>query len=107
MITVIAIAEGGEAHIRRYDTDDVRDARNRFVQDWIDGNVPWEWWEYHGPHCTVDTPAFTPEFLKEHGFDDEPSPEKTEGVTIYTWWCITGIHGSDEHFVTGYFIPSK
>lgn len=107
MFVVIAIAEAGESHIRRYETDNARDARNRFVQDWIDEKVQWEWWEYYGPNCTVDNPAFTPDFLRQEGFHNEPAPEEIEGVTIYTWWCITGNHGSDEHFVTGYFIPSK
>ena len=107
MITLIAINENGETHIRRYSTDSTREARDLFVHEWINGGITWLWWEYYGPHCTVDNPAFTPTFLTENGFDDEPAPLEDEGVIIYSWFCATGIHGSDEHFVTGYFVPSR
>ena|SRR6266699_554093 len=107
MITAIVIDECGQVHIRRYDTDNPRDARNRFVNEWIAGGIVWEHFELYGPNCTVDNPAFTPAFLREHGYEDEPPPLVEQGVTVYQWFCATGPHGSDEHIVVAYFVPSK
>ena len=107
MITVIAFNDFLETIIKRYDVNDIKAARDLFVMDWINGVVEWDNFEYHGKGCTVDNPAFTPAFLEEHGFDDEPQPEIIEGVYIYTRWCIIADHGSDEHYVNGHFIPTK
>lgn len=107
MITAIVIDQSGQSHIRRYDTSDPREARNRFVEEWMRGAVVWEYFEFFGPNCRVENPAFTPQFLRSHGFEDEPPPIVEQGVTIYTWFCATGLHGSDEHVVTGYFVPSR
>ncbi len=107
MITVIASNDFYETVIRRYDVDEYQQARNLFVLDWIGGVIGWNNFEYYGEGCEVDNPAFTPEFLKEHGFDDEPPPQFIEGVCIYQWDCVTGIHGSDEHWVIGYFTQTK
>jgi len=107
MMTIILINESGEAHIRRYPVNDAQAARDCVVRDWIAGRIQWEWVEYHGPNCTVDNPAFTPEFLRENGYENEPPPVVQEGVTIYSWFCATGPNGSDEHFVTGYFVLSQ
>lgn len=106
MITVIAVNDAGESRIRRYMVDDVKTARNSFVNEWIDGEIVWDYFEFYGPNCEVENPAFSPDFLRRAGFDDEPGPVREEGVTIYEWFCAVGPHGSDEHTVTGYFIPS-
>jgi hypothetical protein len=107
MITAIVVDQCGQSQIRRYDTDNPRVARNRFVQEWIAGGIVWEHFEFFGPNCRVENPAFAPEFLQKHGFEDEIPPLVHEGVTIYTWKCVTGPHGSDEHIVLGYFVPSR
>jgi hypothetical protein len=105
---VVAITYGGtETHIRRYSTDDPATAIRLFTLDWIEGRVQWHYFEFFGPGCTVDNPAFTPEFLREHCLDEQRYREPTiiEGVHVWDWYCCTGIHGSDEHLVTGYFVP--
>jgi hypothetical protein len=107
MITVIANNDFYETIIKKYDVNEFPKARNLFVWDWINSVFSWNNFEYFGTGCKVENPAFTPEFLKQHGFDDEPSPIFIEGVCIYSWFCITGIHGSDEHYVTAYFIQTK
>jgi hypothetical protein len=105
MVTAIVTYSSAETHIRRYDTDDPHAAMQLFIHDWIAGRVVWEWWEFSGPHCTTEVPAFTPDFLREHCLNDCYNERITEGVHIWDWYCCTGIHGSDEHIVTGYFIP--
>lgn len=107
MVTAIVTYGCGETHIRRYDTDDPVQAKLSFIRDWINGEVQWRWFEFHGPECTVKVPAFTPEFLQDHCLDDEFSYRFESGVHIWEWECITGIHGSDEHIVTGYFVPNE
>ena len=104
MFTVIAYSDAGETQIRRYAVDSFREAWELFMESWIAGEFTWEHFEYYGPNCTVENPAFTPEFLRRHDFGSDGDPIVEEGVIIYTWWCITGRHGSDEHFVTGYFV---
>jgi hypothetical protein len=107
MMTAILINEAAESHVRRYPVEDVRAARDCIMRDWIDGLIQWKHFEYYGKNCTVETPAFSPGFLQQHGYEDEPRPIVEDGVTIYTWFCATGPHGSDEHCVTGYFVPSR
>jgi len=107
MVTAIVTYGSGETHIRRYNTPNPTEAKRQFIQDWIDGKVQWHWFEFHGPECTVEVPAFTPDFLREHCLNDEFSFRVEEGVHIWEWYCCTGIHGSDEHIVTGYFIPHE
>jgi hypothetical protein len=107
MITAIVINMSGEAQIRRYDTNNPREARDWFVQEWIDGRVIWKSWEFYGPNCTAKAPAFSPDFLQESGFGEslpELLPASMLNVTVYQWCCITGPHGSDEHIVIGYFV---
>src|SRR4051812_39807022 len=58
MITGIVIDQYGQSHIRRYATDDPREARDRFVQDWIDGGVIWEHSELHGELACVRSAVF-------------------------------------------------
>lgn len=106
MITAIVINEICEPQIRHYATDHPRVARDGFIQDWIEGKIVWEHSEFYGPNCTIENPAFSPAFLSKYGFEDEPPPLLENGVIVYTWTCITGGHGSDEHTVTGYFIRS-
>lgn len=107
MITAILMDQRGQSHIRRYQTDNPREARNKFVDEWIARTIVWEDFEFYGPNCSVENPAFTPDFLRQNGYEDEPAPVVENGVTIYEWFCATGPHGSDEHIVTGYFVPSK
>jgi hypothetical protein len=107
MVTAIAVYSSGEAHIRRCDTDDPLEARRMFIQEWIDGKIEWHFFELFGPECTVDNPAFTPDFLREAYLDSEYVYEIQRGADIWEWYCCTGIHGSDEHIVTGYFVPHE
>lgn len=107
MITVIANNDFYETVIKKYDVNLFWRARDLFVNDWISGVVGWNNVEYYGIGCEVENPAFTPDFLAKHGFDDDALPEFIEGVCVYQWNCITGIHGSDEHWVVGYFIQTK
>jgi hypothetical protein len=107
MITAIVTCGSGETHIRRYDTDDPAQAKRSFIEDWINGKVQWQYFEFDGPECDVAVPAFTPEFLQEECLDDYYSYRIEEGVHIWEWYCCTGIHGSDEHLITGYFVPHE
>ena len=109
MITAIVFDMGGDTKIRRYDTDDPFEAKRLFIREWIEGKITWDHFEFYGPQCTVTVPAFSPEFLEDHCLSDE-SNEGTylginEGVHVWEWLCITGIHGSDEHIVKGFFVP--
>ncbi len=107
MVTAIVTYDSGETHIRRYDMDDPIEAKRNFIWDWITGEVQWQWLEFYGSEYSVDVPAFTPEFLQEHCLNDEYSYRVESGVHIWEWYCCTGIHGSDEHIVTGYFVPHE
>lgn len=104
MTILIAINDYCPPQIHRYETDDPVEAMSQFLRDWIAGDVSWDVSAYYGPNCTVDNPAFTPEFL-ESLLDDYDTYKVKNGVYIWTWWCITGIHGSDEHYVSAYVIP--
>lgn len=104
MTILIAINDCCMPQIHRYETDDPVDAKNQFLRDWIAGDVSWDFFEYYGPSCAVSNPAFTPDFLESFLTEDDEYEIK-DGVHVWTWWCITGIHGSDEHYVTAYVIP--
>lgn len=104
MTILIAMNDYCPPQIHRYETDDPVEAKSQFLRDWIAGDVSWDFAEYHGPSCRVDNPAFTPEFLQEILDDDDESVIQN-GVHVWTWWCIKGIHGSDEHYVSAYVIP--
>jgi hypothetical protein len=77
------------------------------MQEWSQCKIVWEEPEYFAPEKD-DQPAFTPEYVKNYRFEDDFREYPVEeGVTIYDVWCITGIHGSDEHFVQLYCVPSR
>ncbi|MEP6944601.1 MAG: hypothetical protein ABJA02_01700 [Acidobacteriota bacterium] len=103
MTVLIVSNDYFQTHILRYDTDDSHVAKNLFLSDWSEGRIEWDSFEYYGPGCSVENPAFTPDFVRGLMPFDEPY-EVIEKVHVWTWWCITGIHGSDEHYVTGYFV---
>ena len=107
MITLIIMEMmSARQHIRRYDTDDPKVARERFVEEWITRGIEWDDPQMDGPNCTVDNPAFTVEFLRQ--YEDEDQPELIEeGVSVQYWWCKRGPRFDDEIGVVGYFVPSR
>lgn len=107
MVTAIVTYGTLETHIRRYDTLDALEAKRRFIRDWINGDVEWKYFEFYGPNCSARVPAFSPEFLERACLDDKHSYRVESGVHIWEWYCCTGIHGSDEHIVSGYFVPHE
>lgn len=104
MTVVIASGDSYQTVIRRYDTDDPFVAKRLFLTDWAEGSIQWDYFEYFGPSCTVANPAFPPVLVSAFIDEDDPGPEITEGVHTWTWWHVTGIHGSDEHYVVAHFI---
>ncbi len=115
MVTVVAIDEAGETHLRRYLVETPAEAKDAFIAEWIAGGIAWQNYEYASPERGINQPwhtpgrllAFTPEFLEETANDVLHWHHEETGVTEYEWRCVLGIHGSDEHSVTGYFIPSR
>jgi hypothetical protein len=108
MVTAIVTYQQIETHIRRYDTNDPHEAMRLFLQDWIAGRVEWKFVDdFYGPNCAAEVPAFTPEFLRQNCLNNpEFKPSVIEGVHIQQWYCCNGDHDSNEHTVTGYFIPA-
>ena len=101
MITAIVTDGNAQPQIRRYDTDNPRQARDWFVQEWIDGGVVWEYFEFAGPNCTEERPIFSPDYLREHGFKEDPWEIKLN-VFMYEWSCFN--NRGDRHTVRGHFV---
>jgi hypothetical protein len=85
LVTAVVIDEMGQHHIRLYDTNDLREAGNSFVKDWIEGKVFWENDDYYGHGCSASVPAFDPLFLMKNGMN-EKDERFAKGVLIHTWW---------------------
>lgn len=104
-VSVIVDYESAETHVRTYEATDVPDAKRQFIQDWIDGKVEWEWDAFWAPSRTENSPAFTPEFLRDRCAADCQPDEVVEEVHIFRWRCKPDPAFPDEHTVVGYFVP--
>jgi hypothetical protein len=102
-VTAIVIDMSCQEHIRHYQTDSVNQAHDFLIQEWVDGGVIWNSWEFAGPNCTAEVPAFSPEYLRSNCFNEEPR-DVILNVTVFEWWCCTGRPDSDDHLVYGYFV---
>ena len=115
MYAIVALSSGSENVLRVYDVNTPQEARDQFVKDWLGGVVTWEYYEFWNPKRPVAEEAsltsgcvFTPEFIRGGGPEaDIEDYDEATGIATFEWWCITGIHGSDEHFVSAYCIPYR
>lgn len=100
MITVILVNVTHEAITRRYDTNSFDEAVEDLVDDWVGGEIIWDWEETNE--------RLSPEWMERNGypFDGfEPQIDKETEVCSYTWHCCGETDGDDE-IVYGYFIKS-
>jgi hypothetical protein len=101
--SAIVIDMSCQEHIRRYQTDNVSQAHDWLIQEWVAGGVIWDSWELAGANCTAEVPAFSPEYLRFNCFNEGPR-DVILNVTVFEWLCCTGRPDSDDHLVYGYFV---
>lgn len=100
MITVILINIAQETRIRRYDTNSFDEAAIALVDDWIEGQIIWN---YDGTNEKLDA-----EYMQKWGYPTQDCvPEIDRENEVYTVsWYGCGASESDDEIVTGYFIKS-